>query len=276
MSLLSSRRTDELRQSIGRRAERRAILDSESLYRFQMAIGGERKSQSPVLSHWAFFHDVVPDEELGTDGHPRRGGFLPALPELPRRMFAAGRILFEQPLVMDELAELTLTISDVRQKIGSAGDLVFIDVARNIVQRNISRVTEHQTIVFMPEPRNASILPIASGEVTALPGAEIWTPRSVNLFRFSAATFNVHRIHYDCDYALGVECYPALVVQGPFIASRLAELAGQSGTLASFEFRATAPAFVDQPIRLVERERGVLCAIRCDEVVSMNAKATYQ
>jgi 3-methylfumaryl-CoA hydratase len=96
------------------------------------------------------------------------------------------------------------------------------------------------------------------------------------LFRFSAVTFNGHRIHYDLPYATGVEGYPSLVVHGPFIASRLAEMARQQGDLGTFEFRAQSPCFVDQPIRLARAGDGTFQALRCDGAVATIVKATYR
>ena len=264
-----------LQAAIGRRKEGRERLDETNLARFALALGAEPDAPPPAMAHWAFFHDVVPDVGLGDDGHPRRGDFLPALPELPRRMYASGQITFAKPLRLGVEAAMISAISDARQKHGGTGDLVFVEVTRTILQDDEPVTIERQTLVFMPPAAADTVLPIsaADGPVT---GVESWTPRSVNLFRFSAATFNNHRIHYDRDYAVAVERYPALVVHGPFVAARLAEFAARRGALASFEFRASAPNFVDQPIRLGEVAPGELVAIRCDGVISMQAKATYR
>lgn len=262
-----------LQAAIGRRKDGRERLDETSLARFALALGAAPDAPPPVMAHWAFFHDMAPDHDLGDDGHPRRGDFLPALPELPRRMYASGRITFAKPLRLGAAAAMTSAISDARRKQGGTGDLVFVDVTRTILQDDEPIIVERQTLVFMPPASADTALPVAAGPLT---GTESWTPRSVNLFRFSAATFNNHRIHYDRDYASAVERYPALVVHGPFVAARLAELAVRRGALASFEFRASAPNFVDQPIRLDEVAPGELVAIRCDGVISMQAKVTYR
>ena len=264
-----------LQAAIGRRVESRQPLDETSLARFALALGTAPDDPPPVMAHWAFFHDMVPDADLGDDGHPRRGNFLPALPELPRRMYASGRIAFAKPLRLGVEATMTSAISGVRHKHGGAGDLVFVEVTRTILQDDEPVTVEQQTLVFMPPATADTVLPIPAAD-DASAGARSWTPRSVNLFRFSAATFNNHRIHYDRDYAVAIERYPALVVHGPFVAARLAELAAGRGTLAGFEFRATAPNFVDQPVQLGEVAPGELVATRCDGVISMQAKATYR
>lgn len=277
MTVLTPPEIAELPRLIGRYTERRQVLDAASLSRFSAALGHAEKDPAPALAHWAFFHEVVSDAKIGTDGHPLRGEFLPALPALPRRMFAASRIDFIRPLNFGAAAEIAVTITDVRCKEGRSSPLVFVDVMQQINQEGECRTRELQTLVFMPVSGQSAPLPlpvVGSDEYPA--EGELWTPSSVNLFRFSAATFNMHRIHYDYRYAVGVEGHPALVVHGPFIAAKLADLARRRGTLKSFEFRATAPCFVDQPIHLVENALGELSAIRCDNIVSMRARVTYQ
>ncbi len=236
-------------------------------------------SHRPVLAHWAWFLPAPQDSEIGEDGHPKRGGFLPALESLPRRMFASTAISFDAPLTLDAQAEMTQRIASVNHKSGRSGDLVFVDVERIIAQEGQARVTEMQTLVYrgagdagpapLPEPE--------SHASDAPEGGEVWTPGTVNLFRFSSVTFNGHRIHYDLPYAKGVEGYPALIVHGPFIASKIAELAARGGELASLKFRAQSPCFVDQPIRLGPAdESGEFQALRCDGAVATAVSVEYR
>lgn len=266
--------------AIGRTETSEMMLDGESLRRFALVIGasGEVERIQPVLAHWAWFLPAPSDDEIGADGHPRRGGFLPALEALPRRMFASTAITFGEPLLIDVVAQSTLTILDVRHKSGRSGDLVFVDVERRIDQCSRMRVTERQSLVYRGAGDGAPLpLPVPAADCREAPqGGQVWTPGTVNLFRFSAVTFNGHRIHYDLPYTTGVEGYPSLVVHGPFIAARLAELARQQGDLGSFEFRAQSPCFVDQPIRLVRTEDTVFQALRCDGEVATLVKATYR
>ncbi|MDB5738873.1 MAG: hypothetical protein JWO65_2541 [Sphingomonas bacterium] len=280
MTIVSETALAEWRATIGRRESRTQMLDTESLRRFSVAVGGEGdvSAEHPPLAHWAWFLEVTPDALLGEDGHPRRGGFLPAIEALPRRMFASTAIHFEMPLLLDIEAEAVMRITDVRHKAGRSGDLVFVDIERTISQKTRTRVVERQTLVYR-EAGDATpmALPIPASDAVDMPaGGELWQPNPVHLFRFSAATFNGHRIHYDHSYANEVEGYPALIVQGPFAAAKLAALAAKTGPLARFEFRAQAPLFVDQQVRLARMGDGEFHAIRCDGVPSTIAKATYR
>jgi 3-methylfumaryl-CoA hydratase len=263
------------RSWIGRSEDRSERLDREALRRFAAALGEDVDidRKPPSLAHWAFFLPVVPSSETGPDGHPKRGGFLPPI-SLPRRMFASARMAFHQPLLLDELAERRSLILDVTHKVGKSGNLVLVEVEHRITQRGSLRVLEHQTIAYRGE---------GSPSPTVVPGAstdgaseEVWMPGEVDLFRFSAATFNGHRIHYDLPYATGGEGYPALVVQGPFTAARLFGLAARDAKPTSFAFRAVAPLFVGQPIRLtVGKTPGEVAAVRCDGAVAMTAAAEF-
>lgn len=262
--------TAALHDAIGRPRVVTQRLDRANLARFSAALGHE-PDVVPALAHWAFFHDVVPHAVLGADGHPATGGFVPRAVGLPRRMFAASVVRFAEPLAFDEEATMTLAVADVRAKRGGSGELLFVEVDRRIEQRGRARVAETQTLVY----RGAAAVAAPPLPIVDLASSEAWRPGEVDLFRFSAATFNAHRIHYDRRYAVEEEGYPDLVVHGPFIAARLAALAARRGALASFEFRAAASCFVGQPIRLAEREAGALDAIRCDGITAMTAKASY-
>jgi len=263
---------EEWKASVGRSETRAEILEHESLRRYALAVGSDPNIEqiTPPLAHWAFFLPQPEDGAIGEDGHPRRGGFLPAI-TLPRRMFAAADIRFEAPLILGEAAEMLSSIANVTHKSGQSGDLVFVDVDRMISQGRNVRVRERQTYVYrdmgspvpMPIPLDAPV------------EGELWQPGSVNLFRFSAATFNSHRIHYDLPYTREEEGYPALVVHGPFTAAKLAAFAGRAGALAQFSFRAQSPLFLGQPIRL-QRGGGEVLAVRCDGATAMTAKVAYQ
>jgi len=259
--------------AIGRTAIRTQLLEAESLRRFAAAIGADPDVERvlPPLAHWAWFLETPQDDGIGTDGHPKRGGFLPAI-TLPRRMFAASAIRFEAPLRLGAEAELESRIEDVRHRRGAGGDLVFVDVSRRLSQDGADRVSERQTLVYR-EAADAGALPVPAGDAEAVPpGGELWRPEEVNLFRFSAATFNSHRIHYDRPYATQVEFYPSLVVQGPYTVARLAGLAVRDGALASLEFRLLAPLYAGQPVRLLRSEDGDYRALRCDGVVAASLK----
>ncbi len=272
MSGLDPNAVTEWQAAIGRTETRGEILEHESLRRYALAVGASPDVDQtlPPLPHWAFFLPQPRDEELGEDGHPKRGGFLPAI-TLPRRMFAASAISFEAPLSLGQAAELVSTIADVKHKSGRSGDLVFVEVDRLLSQSGKLRIRERQSYVYrdMGDP---APLPTPATEP---PSGELWNPNAVNLFRFSAVTFNSHRIHYDHPYTTTVEGYPALVVHGPFTAAKLAGFASTQGPLASFSFRAESPLFLGQPIRL-QHHGSEVRAIRCDNATAMTAKVEYK
>lgn len=255
---------------IGRTETRTEIIEIESLRRYAAALGESLDVEAvlPSLAHWACFLPVVSRDQLGPDGHPKRGGFLPPV-TLPRRMFAAADIAFDAPMLPGREATRTSRIAGVTHKAGRSGELALVEIEHEIEQAGQARVRERQTIVYRdagaPIP---AVIPIERGDVS---GAVTWLPDTVDLFRFSAVTFNSHRIHYDAAYASGEEGYPGLVVHGPFTAARLFGLgARQAGAIRQFGFRALAPLFVDQPVTLVHGEDSV-SAIRCDGVTAMAA-----
>lgn len=271
MTALDPAAVDEWRTYVGRTEERRQILELESLRRFSLAVGSDLdvERRMPPLGHWAFFLPEPQDGDLGPDGHPKKGGFLPPV-TLPRRMFAGASITFNEPLLLGKEAVMTSTIKSVEHKSGRSGELLFVTVERVITQDDNNAITETQNYVFRGEGAPA---PLPEPSTNPIDG-ELWQPSAVNLFRFSAATFNSHRIHYDLPYAQEEEGYPALIVHGPFIAARLAGLAEREAPLTSFSFRAQAPIFQGQPIRL-RRDGAEAEAIRCDGAVAMSSTATY-
>jgi 3-methylfumaryl-CoA hydratase len=207
----------------------------------------------PPLWHWFYFLPRAPQSRLGADGHPQRGGFMPPI-DLPRRMFAGARLRFLQSLLIGKPAVRSAVIRDVSQKEGKSGKLAFVTVAYTIAQDGRVCIEEEQDIVYRepgapvpaPQPRPWPQAPAGSW-------TRIVTPDPTLLFRFSALTFNAHRIHYDRNYATGVEGYPGLVVHGPLTAMLLIELAranAQRG-VTGFSFRGQAPLFDLAPFRLV-------------------------
>ena len=261
------------RKATGRQRTQRQRLEEGALRRYALAVGCDDEAALPPLPHWAFFVPDPPDIDLGPDGHPKKGGFVPDI-ALPRRMFAASEMTFERPLDIGAQAELSSTIIDVTHKSGRSGDLVFVDVERVLSQRSEERVRERQTYVYRGQGTSGQLsLPCPADKA---PDGEVWQPSEVNLFRFSAATFNAHRIHYDLPYARDVEGYPALVVHGSFTAARLAALAERKGPLASFAFRAKAPLFLGQPVYLRRLSETEVEAVRCDGMTAMAATVGYR
>ncbi len=205
----------------------------------------------PSLWHWLYFLPIHAQSDIGPDGHARRGGFLPPVP-LPRRMWAGSDFVFREPLRVGDSLSRTSTIVDVKEKSGRTGPLVFVKV-RHEVRRNGNAevaLTEHHHIVYRPAPTPGEVAPPPQ----AAPAQSAWerhiVPDDVLLFRYSALTFNGHRIHYDRQYVTGVEGYPGLVVHGPLIATLLMDLLRRhapSATVRAFEFKAVRPTFDIHP-----------------------------
>jgi 3-methylfumaryl-CoA hydratase len=261
----------DLADWIGRSRTDTAVLDPELARRYAAAMGVSLDVETafPALGHWAYFNDAVEPAELGPDGHPKRGRFLPPI-ELPRRMFASATFAFQAPLALGEPAQLDQTIADVRQRSGRTGALVLVDVERRLSQGGALRLTETQTIVY----REAGEPTPAVQDTGAGGDGELWEPNTVDLFRYSAATYNGHRIHYDQTYVRAEEGYPDLVVHGPFTAARLCDLAARTAgaPLTAFSFRALAPLFVNQPVRLRHGgEPNSVIAVRCDGQTAVTA-----
>jgi 3-methylfumaryl-CoA hydratase len=217
--------------------------------------GFEPGSSLPPLWHWAYFWHAAPQSELGPDGHPQRGGFLPPVP-LPRRMWAGGRLTFNQPLQVEGEASRRSEVKSVSAKPGATGPLVFVTVRHELAQDGAVCVTEEHDIVYrgLPQPgaHGAAVPP--APKMAPPDGDAAWsrtiTPDPVLLFRYSALTFNGHRIHYDRSYVTEVEGYPGLIVHGPLIATLLADLVQRNlpqARMASFSFRAVGPLFDIEP-----------------------------
>ena len=268
MTVITEAQVAQWREAIGRERVEEERLDPLSWQRFAKAVGCKNY---PALGHWAFFLPSPDDEDIGPDGHPRRGGFLPDV-TLERRMFAASEIEMHHPLKAGVDAAQTSRVADVTRKQGASGDLVFAKVEKFIEQAGRLCIAETQAYVYRDAGAPVT-LPICED---SHPDEATWTPQEVNLFRFSAATGNAHRIHYDLPYTRDVEGYPALIVHGPFTAAKLADLASRDGELASFTFRASAPLFCGQPVRLERSGDDRYDAIRCDGVTAVTARATFR
>lgn len=213
---------------------------------------GTRGDTLRPLWHWLYFLPRAPQADIGDDGHPRLGGFLPPVP-LPRRMWAGGRLEWHAPLRVGDAVQRRSRVASVVHKAGRAGDLVFVTVRHEVLRDGEVALTEEQDIVYRAAPQPGDPAPVAQ----AAPTGALWSrdiqPDPVLLFRYSALTFNGHRIHYDRSYATGVEGYPGLVVHGPLIATLLAELAAQhrpGAAVRRFAFKAVRPLFDIHPLRI--------------------------
>lgn len=206
----------------------------------------------PPLWHWCYFLPRAPQQALAEDGHPMLGGFMPPVP-YPRRMFAGARMSFHAPLHIGQIAERHGEIRNVAFKTGRSGSLAFVTIGYRIVQNGTVCIDEEQDIVYRePGGPVAARIPAEASTLDAGTWSRTLTPDSRMLFRFSALTFNAHRIHYDRDYATTVEGYRGLVVHGPLIALLLMALVRANDTrpIARFSFRGVAPLFDGSPARL--------------------------
>ncbi|QDF98008.1 acyl-CoA dehydrogenase [Azoarcus sp. DD4] len=201
----------------------------------------------PALWHWLYFLPLHKQSEIGPDGHAKRGGFLPPVP-LPRRMWAGSQFEFHKPLRIGDAMTRTSTIHDVTEKSGRTGPLVFVKVRHEIRRGGESDValTEFHDIVYREAPKPDDVAPPPKAAPASSAWEKKWVPDDVLLFRYSALTFNGHRIHYDRKYVTEVEGYPGLIVHGPMIATLLLDLLRHQmpdAEVLRYEFRAIRPVF---------------------------------
>lgn len=231
-------------------------MDPARMAALAAVLGVAWRAGDPVLpfGHHVHFWTPEPPTHLGRDGHPRQG--LGAIPDtgLPRRMWAGGRLEFQAPLWPGRPATRRTTCETVTHKTGRSGPLAFVTLRHDITQDGGKVLTEWQDLVYRADPAPGEPAPAAPH---ADGGAEVEQAAdfdAVTLFRYSALTFNGHRIHYDADYARNVEGYDGVVVHGPLLAQRLVLMAAarQEGRLRRFSFRATAP--------LILGDAATLCA----------------
>jgi 3-methylfumaryl-CoA hydratase len=231
------------------------IVTPSLIERFCATVGGAvpTAGPAPLGIHWCLGTPVASMDRLGPDGHPKTGGFMPLIAE-PRRMWAASTVEFLAPIPVGSRIKRESMVRDVTLKTGSSGPLTFVTVAHETCADDRPCIRESQTLVF----KSAGAVPIALPSEHGFSGndadvTQTIVPDPPLLFRYSALTFNTHRIHYDQSYASDVEGYPALVVHGPLIASMLLRLASAHlgpDTIRTFAFRAHSPAFCGQALHL--------------------------
>lgn len=213
----------------------------------------------PALWHWLYFLPFARQSQIGSDGHPQRGGFLPPVP-LPRRMWAGSRLRWNpaNPLQVGQTVERTSTIRSVTHKAGRSGELLFVQLEHRYTNDQGEALIEEQDIVYRAAAAPGA--PAPAPQKPPLAGQAVWsrsiTPDPVLLFRYSALTFNGHRIHYDRDYATREEGYAGLVVHGPLLATLLMDLLRRhrpDATVASFAFKAVRPTLDTHPFSVHAR-----------------------
>lgn len=249
--------TAPLQGWIGRSETAEDIITPGLVVRFAATLGltADLTPGAPVppCLHLCLAPAAAPATALGRDGHPARGVFLPPVP-LPRRMWAGGAFRFDAPLCIGDLVTRRSVIADVQEKQGRTGPMVFVTVDHALSVGDELRITERQDIVYREDGAPAPQADLA--------GQGTWqdrvTPDSTLLFRYSALTFNGHRIHYDVDYARSVEGYPGLVVHGPLLATQLCLMATRLRGLAprGFAFRSRSTLFHDASYSLHAEDDG--------------------
>lgn len=247
---------------IGRQVTSSDEVNAATMRRFAALLEGpvSRTDQGvlPVLGHWLLFLPEEPQSGLGPDGHPKRGGFLPPI-DLPNRLWAGSSVMFRRPIPIGSGVARRSTITSIDSKGGRSGPIVFVSLLHEILVGDELAIEERQEVAYRG-PIVASAT--ASGAVadTRVPDhVRRHTPDPVQLFRYSALTFNAHRIHYDAPYARDVEGHPGLVVHGPYIATLLVDhlLRYEPGlVIARFRCKAKRPAYAGSPLDLNMRRDG--------------------
>ena len=273
---LDARSIDHLRTWIGKSQSETDTITAAPLRMMRatldLPLAQSESSALPPLWHWLYFLPSPQQSELGDDGHAKRGGFLPPVP-LPRRMWAAGQFEFFHDLQLGDAITRTSTIDDVTVKTGRTGSLCFVRVRHEVTHSRSGdsqglALREFHDIVYRPNPVSpaSDTSPQATTSMASQPSyenapvashSETMTPTDPFLFRYSALTFNGHRIHYDRKYVTEVEGYPGLIVHGPLMATLLAGLGKKMNPtkrIASFEFRALKPVFDLHPFEICAGE----------------------
>jgi 3-methylfumaryl-CoA hydratase len=238
---------------------------------------------APAGAHWLIRPVWVRQSELGSDGHPARGGFVPPVP-LPRRMWAGSRLAFHQPFKVGDTVTRRSKIADVTVKEGRGGTLVFINVHHAYHGSDGLAMTEDQDVVYREAPDPSRPPPPPEAAPSDGPWTRQVTPDPVMLFRYSALTYNGHRIHYDHPYVTKVEGYPGLIVHGPLLATLLLDLVRRHAggrALESFTFRAMSPVFDTAPFTASggpegDGRRAIVWIKRADGGLAMRAEAGFK
>lgn len=241
---------DHLRQWIGRTETRRDMVAATPVAAMSATLDRDDAKPEPgdgvpPLWHWMFFVSLTRHSDVAADGHTKLGGFLPPVP-LPRRMFAGGRFEFDHPLRVGDGIERVSTVKDVSAKQGRSGQMVFVTVQHDINDAQGLAIREEHDIVYREAAKAGAPQPQPKSAPTDEAFSRDINPDPVLLFRYSALTFNGHRIHYDRTYVTEVEGYPGLIVHGPLIATLLVDLLRRSlpdAQMKRFSFRAVRPLF---------------------------------
>lgn len=261
---------DHLNQWLGREEVASDVVTQGLVDRFNATLDGWLHDGDgvPLGLHWCLAPPAVPRDRVGPDGHPARGGFLPPVP-LENRMWAGGEVRFLHPIRVGDTVTRRSGIESITPKSGRSGPLVFVAVAHTLSVDGEPVIEERQDIVY--RPARAPAAQAAPDDIGAAVPEGGWVGDAVTLFRYSAMTFNGHRIHYDHPYVTQVEFYPGLVVHGPIQATLLMNAAAaRAGAAFRFAYRGVSPLIAGQPVTL-HREDDRLRLKRLDGTVTFEA-----
>lgn len=252
MNTLADIDFDHLNSWLGRAETATDIVTPGLVERFRATFGDylfDTGAAAPLGLHWCLAPAAAPRDGLGPDGHPARGGFLPPVP-FQNRMWAGGEVSFHKPLMPGDHVTRTSRIAAITPKDGRSGPLVFVTVTHACHVGDELRIEERQDIVYRPAGPGRPTPPAAEQAPADFTGD------AVTLFRYSAMTFNGHKIHYDFPYVTETEGYSGLVVHGPLQATLLMNrAAGRAGTPAiRFDYRGLSPLIAGQPVRFQDED----------------------
>lgn len=243
-----------------------------------------RNNELPHLYQWFYFLPIVNGDHLADDGHPQKGGFLPPIP-YPKRMWAGSRIEFITPIQLHQNIHRESEIINIQFKMGKSGNMYFVTVKHTIFANNVPAIVEEQDIVY----RDISNQPQINKQLTpAIHNEKVFSYKksfpinTVTLFRYSALTFNGHKIHYDRPYAIEKEGYPGLVVHGPLLATLLLHTFQQENSnkkISHFEFRAVNPVFDFNEFLIcgdVQSNQAELWIEKSNGQIAMKGKVQFQ
>jgi len=275
---------EKLNQWLDKEVEVTTTIDLETANLMQATLnrGFEFKAEDelPPAWHWLYFHEPVVADNLGIEGHEKLGNFMPPVKfgsaDTPQRMWAGGKITFFEPIRLGDSAFKISKIKSITPKEGRSGKLVFVIVEHEVHSETLCLV-EEQTIVYK-EPVESPVLAKAKDVPKDSIFTKSYQPDPIMLFRYSALTFNAHRIHYDVDFCREVEGYPNLVVHGPLTATLILDLYYHQfpdKKIKEFEYRGQSPLFIPNTFSVNGKENGEAWASNHEGGLAMSAKVTY-
>ena len=272
---------------IGKKEISKDFVSSRPVEMMQALLNEEDKNLRilPHLYHWFYFLPIVDGQELAEDGHPKKGSFLPPIP-FPKRMWAGGRLQFLHPIHINQNIRRESEILNVELKHGKSGDMYFVTVKHSIFAEDILAIVEEHDIVYRDVTNqvqtNQNSTQNTVTESRSATYKRLFPLDTVSLFRYSAITFNGHRIHYDRPYATQIEGYPGLIVHGPLLATLLLHTFKKENPtkeVTSFEFRAVNPIFDFNEFQIcgdIQNNSGELWIEKVDGLVAMKAKVQFK